>query len=206
MHFYFNTLDSSSCCCCGEFIQALDDKFRLLSSLPFALPEEFKNLCQLLSNSKVIKLKQPIINEIHSVLNNSQVWDDSVLVSLKDEPLKNSIIDLKNEIETKYKEKYEYNNVGRLGEYYAESLKSLKPEIEAQIHQGDDFGKISEGFMRFLLFRYLLKTEKSLSELCSNFPHLKGPVNILDKLLGSGVFLILFRENVQNSARFSPNL
>ena len=197
LDFYFNSLDPSSRGWCGEFIQALDDKFELLSSLPFALPEEpeeFKTLCQLLDDHNVVDQKQTIINRIHTDLNDSQKWDDSVLKGLE-EPLKNSIIDLKNEIETKYKEKYKYNNVSRLWDRYAESFESLKKDfLEIEGMNQVDFRKFSIEFMRFLLFRYLWKTEKSLSELCSNFPHLKGPVNVLDKLLGSGVFLSYFEK------------
>ena len=193
-NYYKNKLDNQAREFCDYFIWALSEKFTLLRSLPFALSVEFKALVKLLDDGKVVDQKQPIIDEILSVLDGSVQWNNHVLVGL-DQPLKNIIIEKKNEIEKRYKEKFKFNNVDRLWDYYVDLFKSWKKDFPVTEKMGQvEFRKFSKELMEFLLYRYL-RQAKSLSELCSNFPYLRDPVTVLEnKLSERGVFHSYFEE------------
>ena len=111
-------------------------------------------------------------------------------------PLKDSIIEQMKNIETRYEEMFKCNNDNRLWDYYAKSFESLKkdfPELEGMIQVA--FRNFSKELMRFLLYRYLRKTKKSLSKLCSDFPHLKDPLNVLEnEILKKGFFPSYFED------------
>ena len=117
-----------------EFIGALDKKLRLLSYYPLSMMN-LTPFSGYTDHPNVSKEKQSIINRIHIDLNYDLVWD-SRLEDLEAGPLKDSIIEQKKKIKTKYEERFKHNNDDRLFDYYAKSFESLKkdfPEIKGMI-------------------------------------------------------------------------